>query len=184
MASRERAMRASIETRLALATRAADNLEQKIKDDANEIERIGALLDDVRSQLEKQQESLAALYQRTATALPAGESATLEAQIREMRERISGLTNLIGRLTLGRHQIISDLAATHRLREAQSNAVADAQFRKNSLNETRISLPPTLMPATNSTRRTRSLLLVAFAVSLLAGFGVVVMSHNMGTRSM
>jgi hypothetical protein len=182
LAPRERALRESIETRMTLATRAADDLEQQIRDDANEIGRFGALLNDLRSQLEKQQENLATLYQRTAVALPAGESAPLEAQIREMHERISDQIKLIGELTVERSQIIRTLAATHRLSAVQRNDVADAKFEKNSFNETRISLPPTLMPATNSTTRRRSLFLLAFAVSLLAGFGVVVMSHNMGVR--
>ena len=47
----------------------------------------------------------------------------------------------------------------------------------------RYLLPPALMPAMKPTvTRWLSLLLVAFAVSLLAGFGTVVMSHNLGTR--
>ena len=56
------------------------------------------------SQLEKQRENLATLYQRTATALPAGESAALEAQIRELHEQISSQTALLGQLTLERSQ--------------------------------------------------------------------------------
>jgi len=182
LAPRARALREGNETRIALATKAADNLEQQIKDDSNEIDRIGVLADDLRSQLGKQRENLAALYQRTATAPPAGESATLEAQIRELHEQISGQTNLIGRLTLERSQFIRDLTATRRLREAQGKAVADAQFEKNGFKETHISLPPALMPAMEPTKRRLTLLLVALAVSLLAGFGTVVMSHNMGTR--
>ena len=181
LAPRTKALREGIETRIALATKAADNLEQRIKDDSNEIDRIGVLADDLRSQLGKQRENLAALYQRTATALPAGDSAKLEAEIRELHEQISSQTDLIGLLTLERSQFIHDLAASRRLREAQGRAVADAQFEKNSFRETQISLPPALMPA-EPTRRRLSLLLVAFVVSLLAGFGTVVMFHNLGTR--
>ena len=181
LAPRARALRESIETRIALATKAADSLEQQIKDDSNEIDRIGVLADDLRSQLEKQRQNLAALYQRTVTS-PAGESATLEAQIRELHEQISGQTNLIGRLTLERSQFIRDLAATRRLRAVQGKAVADAEFEENGFKETHISLPPALMPATEPAKRRFSLLLVALAVSLLAGFGTVVMSHNMGVR--
>ena len=183
MAPRERAIRESIETRMALATRAADDIEQQTKDAANEIGRIGVLLNDLRGQLERQQENLSALYQRTATALPAGEGATLELQMRGMQERISAQTNLIGTLTLERSEIIRTLVTTYRLSAEQRNAVADAQFGQKSFNQTRVSLPPTLMPATNSTTRRRSLLLVAFVISLLAGIGVVVMSHNMRARN-
>jgi hypothetical protein len=179
---RATALREGIETRMALATKAAGNLEQQIKDDSTEIDRIGILADDLGGQLGKQRENLAALYQRTATAAPAGESAMLEAQIRELQEQISGQTSLIGRLTLGRSEFIRDLGAMRRLHEAQSRAVADAQFEKNGFTETHISLPPTLMPAMEPQKRRLTLLLVAFAVSLLVGFGTVVMSHNMGTR--
>lgn len=179
---RTRALREGIDTRIALATKAADNLEQQIKDDSSEIDRIGVVADDLRSQLGKQRENLAALYQRTVTAPLAGESAALEAQIRELHEQISGQTNLIGRLTLERSQLIRDLAATRRLRDAQGKAVADAQLEKNGFNETHISLLPERMPAMEPTKRRPALLLVALAVSLLAGFGTVVMSHNIGTR--
>lgn len=181
LAPRTRALREGIETRIALATKAADNLEQQIKDDSNEIDRIGVLADDLRNQLEKQRENLAALYQRTATS-SAGEKASLEAQIRELHEQLSSQTNLIGRLTLERSQFIRDLAATRRLREAQGKAVADAQFEENGFKETHISLPPALMPAMEPTKRRLTLLLVALAVSLLAGIGTVVMSHNLGIR--
>lgn len=182
LAPRARALREAIAARIALATKASDNLEQQIKDDENEIERIGVLTDDLRGQLEKQRANLAALYQRTGAALQPGESTTLEAHIRELHEQISSQTNLIGSLTLERSRFIRDLATTRRLREAQGKAVADAQFEKNSFNETHISLPPALMPAAESAKRRLSLLLVAFAVSLLAGFGTVVLSHNIGTR--
>ncbi len=182
LAPRARALRESIETRIALATKAADGLDQQTKDDANEIERLSALTDDLRGQLEKQRASLAALYQRTGTELQQGESNTVEAHIRELHEQISSQTNLIGNLLLERSDVTRDLAATRRLRDTQGKAVADTQFEKNSFNETHISLPPALIPAAEPGKRRFSLLLVALAVSLLAGFGTVVMLHNMGVR--
>lgn len=182
LAPRARLLREGIATRIALATAASDSLEQQIKDDANEIERVSALIDDLRGQLEKQRASLAALYQRTGTELQPGESSKVEAQIRELQEQISGKTNLIGNLIFERSDVTRDLATTRRLHDAQGKAVADAQFEKNSFNETRISLPPALTPAAESTKRRLSLLLVAFAVSLMAGFGTVVLSQNIGTR--
>ena len=181
LAPRARTLREGIANRLTLASRVADDLKQQIKDDGSEIDRIGALTEDLRGQLEKQRANLAALYQRIATA-QAGDSAVLEAQIREQREQISSQTNLMGNLILERSDVARDLATMRRLRDTQDKAVADAQFEKDSFNETRISLPPALMPATKSKKRRLSLLLVAFVVSLLAGFGTVVMSHNMGTR--
>jgi hypothetical protein len=182
LAPRTQALRESIATRSDLATKASDSLELQIKGDANEIERISAITDDMRGQIEKQRASLSALYQRTGTALQPGESTVVEAHIRELHEQISSQTNLIGKLILERSDVTRDLATTRRLRDAQGKAVADAQFEKNSFNETHISLPPALMPATKTTTRRLSLLLIAFAVSLLAGFGTVVMSQNMGAR--
>jgi hypothetical protein len=182
LAPRARALREAIGARTALATEASDNLEQQIKDDGGEIERIGVLTEDLRGQLEKQRVNLAALYQRTGTALQPGERTTLEAHIRELHEQISNQTNLIGNLTLERSRFVHDLATTRRLREAQGKAIAEAQFEKNSFNDTHISLPPALMPAAEPTTRRLSLLLVAVAVSLLAGFGTVVLLHNMGVR--
>jgi hypothetical protein len=184
LAPRGRALRESIATRIALATKASDSLEQQMKDDANEIERISALTDDLRGQLERQRTSLATLYQRTGTALQPGESSMVEAHIRELHEQISSQTNLIGNLILERSDVTRDLATTRRLRDAQAKAVADAQFEKASFSETHISLPPAIMPAAEPAKRRLSLLLVAFAVSLLAGFGTVVMFQNMGTRKL
>jgi hypothetical protein len=182
LAPRARTLRESIANRLALASKVADDIEQQIKDDGNEIDRIGALTEDLRSQIEKQRANLAALYQRIPTA-QAGDSAMLEAEIREQREQISSQTNLMGNLILERSNVARDLATMRRLRDRQAEAVADAQFEKNGFKETHISQPPALMPATESVRRRRfSLLVVAFAVSLLVGFGTIVMSHNMGAR--
>jgi hypothetical protein len=182
LAQRAQALRESIATRIILATKASGSLEQQMKDDANEIERLSALTDDLRGQMEKLRASLAALYQRTGAELQPGESGMVEAHIRELHEQISSQTNLISNLILERSNVTRGLATTRRLFDAQAKAVADAQFEKNSFNETRISLPPALMPATKTTTRRLSLLLIAFAVSLLAGFGTVVMSQNMGTR--
>jgi|SRR5665213_1380508 len=182
LAPRAAALRANIVTRLALATKASDTLELQIKEDENEIKRIGTLTDDLRDQLEKQRASLAALYQRTGTGLQPGESSMVEAQIRELHEQISSLTNLIGKLTLDRSDITRDVATTRRLRDAQAKAIADVQFETNGFNETHLSLQPTLMPAIKPTTRRLSLLLIALAVSLLAGIGTVVMFQNMGAR--
>jgi hypothetical protein len=182
LAPRAQALRESIAIQIALATKASGSLEQQMKDDANEIERLTALTDDLSGQLGRLRASLATLYQRTGTELQPGESSMVEARIRELHEQISSQTNLIGNLILKRSDVTRDLAGTRRLFDAQGKAVAVAQFEKNGFNETRISLPSALMPATESKKRRLSLLLVAFVVSLLAGFGTVVMSHNMGTK--
>jgi hypothetical protein len=180
LAPRSRALRENIATQLALAAKTFDDLGQQIKDDANEIERIGANIVDLRGQTEKQRQTLAALYQHSGGTLQPIESALVEAQIRELQDQISSQTNVVGNLTRERSDLARDLSATIRQRDLQSEAVADAQFRKNSFDETHISLPPTMAPSSN--KRQLSLLLVASVVSLLAGFGTVVMSHNMGTR--
>jgi len=181
LASRTQALRESITARISLAKRAADNLEQQIKADANEIDRISALSDDLQGQLQRQRASLGELYQRTGTALQPGEGTIVELHIREMQEQISRQMTLIGNLVLERFNVTSDLAKTRRHYEAQGRTIADTQFEQNSFSETRISLPPSSTPAsTAATSRRLSLLLVAFAISVLAGFGTVVLLHNIG----
>jgi hypothetical protein len=177
LAPRAHTLRESIAAQISLATKASDNLEQQIKANANEIERISALSDDLRGQLEKQRANLTALYQHTGAALQPGENITVEAQIRELREQITSQTNLIASLTLEHSDLIRDLATTRSLYDEQSRAVADAQFKQNSFTETRILLPPSVIPATTTSRRL-SLLLIAFAISVLAAFGTVVLLHD------
>jgi uncharacterized coiled-coil protein SlyX len=180
---RARALRESIATRIALANAASDDLEQQIKHDASEIEHIGVLIKDLRGEIEKNRASLAPLYQRTGTALQSSESTTIEAHIRELQDQISSQMNVIGNLILERSDLTRDLTVARHLREAQVQAIADAQFEKNSFDETHISLPPSLTPETRDATRRVGLLFVAFTVSLLSAFGLVVLSHNMSTRS-
>ena len=182
LAPHEQALRENLAARIALATRALDDLDQQIKLDASEIERINAVTDDLRSQIEQRRASLTALYQRTGTEMQPAESSTLQTQIRQLNEQISSQTNLIGNLALERSDVARELATTRRLRDAQVKAVAEAQFQKNSFSGTHISLPPALMPATESEKRRPRLLLVALVVSLLAGFGTVVLLHNTGVN--
>jgi hypothetical protein len=178
---RSRALREAIAARISLAARASDSLALQIKADAKEVELIGTLSDDLRVQLEKQRANLAALYQRTGMELQPSESATVEAHIRELHEQISSQTTLIGSLSLERSHLTRELGATHRLYDAQARAVADAQFEQSSFIETHISLPPSSVPATRGSRRL-SLLVVAFALSVMAGFGAAVLLHNLGAR--
>jgi hypothetical protein len=183
LAARARALRESIAARISLATRASENLEQQIRADTREIERISALSDDLRGQLENERANLAALYQRTGMALQSGESTAVEAQIRELREQIKSQTSLTGSLALERSNLIRDFATTRHLYDAQARALAEAQFEQNSFDETRISLQPTLTSATTTaTSRLLSLLLVAFVVSLLVALGAVLLLHNVAER--
>jgi predicted nucleic acid-binding Zn-ribbon protein len=181
LAPRARVLREGIATRISLAKRASDNLEQQIKADASEIERISALGDVLRGQIENLRANLATLYRRAGLAQQPDESSTLEAKIRELQDQISAQTTLIGSLTLERSRLTHEFAAARRQYEAQARAIADAQFEQNSFNETQISLPPSLMPAPTPSRRL-SLLLVAFAISVLAGFGTVVLLYNFTAR--
>jgi|GEM_PF-2886819 len=181
LAPRTRALREGIAARIYLATKASDSLEQQIKADANEVERISALSEDMRRQLEHQRTNLAALYQRTGMALQPAESATIEAHIRELHEQMSSQTTLIGSLTLERSHLTREVAATRRQYEAQARAVADAQFEQNSFNETRVSLPPSSLPEKTISVRF-SLLSIAFTISLLAAFGTVVLLHKVAGR--
>ena len=180
---RARALRENITTRISLARKVSENLEQQIKADASEIGRINALSNDLQGQIENQRAHLATLYQRTAAALQPGESATVEAHIRELQAQISTQTNLVANLMRERSDLTRDLAKTQRQYEEQDKAVVDAQFEENSFRETRISLLPALMSApTRTAYRRLNLLLAALAVSVLAGFGTVVLLHNFVAR--
>jgi hypothetical protein len=181
LAPRGRASSEAIATRIALATKASDNLQQQIEADSNEIDSISALTVDLRGQLEKQRANLAALYQRAGTTLPPDESATIEAQIRELNEKISNQTTLIGNMTLERSQLVRELATTRRQSEVQARAIADAKFEQKSLVETRLSLRPSLMPAATASHRL-SLLFIALAISVLVAIGIVTLLHNADTR--
>jgi chorismate mutase len=184
LASRAQALREDIAARVSLAKRASDNLEQQIKEDLHEIDRVTAITDDLRGQVQTERASLAALYQRTGTALQPGESTTIEAHIRELRDHISSQTNLIGNLMRERFDLTNDVAKTRREYQAQSKTITEAQFEQNSFNETRISLPPSSMPASTATSRRISFLLVAFVISVLSGFGTVVLLHNFRMRKL
>jgi len=181
LAPRARALRESIAARNSLAKGALGNLDQQVKDDTTEIERTNALADDLRSQLEKQRVALAGLYQRTGTATQPSETAIVEAHIRELHEQISSQTSLMGRLTLERADLTRDVARARRQYEAQTEALAEAQLKQKMFNETRISLPPSLMPA-RSASRSLSLLVVALAISILVAFGIVVLLHKIAER--
>jgi hypothetical protein len=172
-----RAWRENVASEMSIATKASDSLEQRIKADEDEIKRIGALGDDLQGQLENQRANLAKLYQRAGTPLQPGEIIVLEAQIRELNEQIASQTKLIGGFALQRTELTWDIGAARRLYEMQVKATADAKFDQNSFSETHVSLPPSLIPAPTNSRRL-SLLLVAFTISVLAGFGTVVLFHN------
>ncbi len=181
IAARSYALRENNATRIVLTNKVADNLEQQIRENQNEINRLGALIDDLRALFEKKQEALAALYQHSGTPLAAGDSTSLEARIRELQEQLSSQATLAANLTAERTSFYRDLAATRRLRDAQGSAIAEAQFEKNSFNDAHISQLATVSPVTQTSRLV--LLLLAFAVSVLAGFGTVVMAYNRGVRN-
>jgi hypothetical protein len=180
LAPRERALREQIATQLTLSSKILDNLEQQIKDKASELERLEAIAGDLNGQVQRQQQTLTALYQHVGNAPQSGELVLLEAQIRELQERISSQTDLMNKLTLEQLRLRTDFAASILRRDSQSEAVAQAQFGKSNLIETHVLLPPTI--ATSSSGSKRDLFLVALIVSLMTGFGTVVMFHNMGAK--
>jgi len=180
-APRAQALRENIAANIASATKASDNLGQEVSSAVKEIERINALSDGLRGQIESQRGNLATLYQRAGVAQQPGERSTVEAQIRELQEQISSQTSLMGRLTLERADLTRDVARARRQYEAQTEALAEAQLKQKTFNETRISLPPSLMPA-RSASRSLSLLVVALAISILVAFGIVVLLHKIAER--
>jgi hypothetical protein len=178
-APRAQTLRASIAAQIASLSEISANLQQQVKDDVHELERLGALTDDLRDQIEKQRANLAELYQRSGTALHSSENVGVENQIRGLREQISSQTNFLSSLGLERSRLTRDLPFTRRLAETQAKAIADARIEQNTLSETRVSLPPALMPATTTLMSRRlGLLLVAFVISVLVGLGTVILRHH------
>jgi hypothetical protein len=181
-APRVQLLRDGTAMRIASATKASDELDQQIKAITADIERISAFSDSLRGQIENQRANFPTLYQRAGAAQQSGERSTIEAEIRGLHEQISSQTTLLGTLTLERTHLTRDLASTRRQHEAQIKALGDAQFEQTSFNETRISLPPSLMPATTAPSRRRGLLCVALVISVLVGLGTVVLLHNVVER--
>jgi hypothetical protein len=179
---RVQALREGIATKIASAIMAFDDVKQEVTGAAREIEHISPLIEGLRGQIENERANLATLYQRAGAAQQPAERSTLEAQIRELQEQISTHTNLMGELTLERAHLTRDLAATRRLYEQQTKAVADVQLEQKMFSETHISLPPSLMPPPTTKSRGLSLLVVAFAISILVAFGTVVLVHNIAER--
>jgi hypothetical protein len=179
-APRTLAIREDISSRIVLVTQASGDLEQQIRADNIEIDRITALSDDLRSQIENQRANLATLNQHAGTEQRAAE--TDQTQTRELQGQIAGLTTLMSNLMLEHSHLTRDLAEAHRRHEAKTSELADAQFRLKMLSETHISLPPSLMPALSTSRRP-ALLIIALVVSVLAAFGVIVLLYNTRERN-
>lgn len=182
-APRAKALRGDIAEKIALAKSTSGDLEQEVSGTVKQIERFSTLSDDLRSQIEEQRAYLATLYKSAGTPEQSGDRAGIDFQIRKLQEQILGQTTLLGNLTQERYRLTHEIAEMRRLYEAQTKAVADAQTEQNMFAESQVSLPPAVIPAmTPAVTRWLSLLLVAFAISVLAGFGTVVLAHNIGVR--
>ncbi len=181
-ATRTQALRQDISARIVLATQVSSNLEQQIGADTIEIDRIAALTDDVRGQIENQRENLATLNRHVGSEQQSAEPSGDQTQTRELQGQISRLTTLMGNLILEHSHLTRELAETHRQYETKTSELADAQFRLKMLSETRISLPPSLMPA-SSASRWPALLTVALVASILAAFGAVALLYNTTERN-
>jgi uncharacterized protein YceH (UPF0502 family) len=176
---RGQALSESTKARVSLAEKNSESLRQQIKVELNEMDILNNLTSDLRRQVEDLRARLATLYRRVGSSQQqSGESAPLEAQIRELNEQISAQTSLIGNLTIKGSDLARDLARTRRQSEMQDQDLAEAKFEQISLRETRIALPPTRTFTQGEQSRRFNFLLIAAAVSVLAGFGAVALTHN------
>ncbi len=170
LALRAQVLHGGLANQVALATRASGTLEKQIAADAAEIERIDTLSDDLRGQIENRRADLAR-YPRTGT------SERSEAETRELQGALSNQTALLANLTLEHSRFTRDLASARGQHDVHDKTIADGQLAQTSFNDTQVSLPPSLMPASSKSRRL-GLLFVALVASILVAFGTVVLVDN------
>lgn len=143
----------------------------------SEIEANGARAETIRKQLEDYRTELSTKFQRAAPLKSQDERITVEAEIRELRDQISLLQALAKEVSTERSRAIRDLAEIRRQTEDQSKTIASTERDKQLLGETRITLPPSLIPLPLGPRRL-FFLFGALAVSILAAFGTVILLHR------
>jgi hypothetical protein len=171
LAPRARALRENIASRVALGTKASENLERQVKDTSREIERIDVFTSNLQRQSEAHQANLAP---RDPPASQTGETGADQARARELREAIASQSTLAGKLMLERIKLVRDLTTAERQQTAQTATLVSAEFEQTNFKEPQISQMPTLMPVRNVWDRP-SLLLIALAISILTAFGAVVL---------
>jgi DNA repair exonuclease SbcCD ATPase subunit len=181
-APRAQAVRERLAERINLAQKAAGTLEQQIDADVKEVERIDAVSENLRNQIDRLQTDVTKLDRGTGVGRP-NEGSTNDAPV-HAHELISNQITLIAKmtlianLTLERSRLTQDLETLRSRYDARISSIAQAQSEAKTIAEARVSLPPFSLPLATGSRRLR-LLFVAFVSSILIAFGTVVLLHNL-----
>jgi hypothetical protein len=168
------AVRTGLDIKIGSARRTSTDLLDQSNALKAEIEETGLRAEAIRKQLDINRTELSSKYQRAAPIKNTDERVTIEAEIRELRDQISTEESLGKDVATERSRAIRDLAEIRRQIEDQTKIFANAERDKTLLNETRTTLPPSLIPLPLGPRRI-FLLLAALAVSILLAFGTAVM---------
>jgi hypothetical protein len=176
-----KALRDYVVAKIASASRTSANFAEQIKAITDQIESSGARSSDLRKQAEISRAALAAKFQNLGTLQNSDERSAAEAAIRELREQIRGLESSGNDLATERSDLIRRLAEATRQNEEQLKAIDNARNEQRLLTETRVSLPPSLIPIPTGPRRLL-LLVAALAVSLLLAFGTAVLLVKLEER--
>jgi hypothetical protein len=177
------AVRTGLDIKIDSARRTSADLLDQSKALVAEIEEAGLRAEAIRKQLDTNRTELSAKFQRAAPIKSTDERVTIEAEIRELRDQISTEESLGKDVATERSRAIRDLAEIRRYAEDQAKIIASAERDKAVLNETRTTLPPSLIPLPLGPRRI-FVLLAALAVSILLAFGTAAMSARFGGRKL
>ena len=176
-----KALRDYVAAKITSASRTSANFVEQIKAITDQIESSGARSTDLRKQLEISRVELTAKFQNLGAMQSSDERNAAEATIRELREQIRGIETSGNDLATERSNLIRQLAEANRQNEDQLKAIDNARNEQRLLNETRVSLPPSLIPIPTGPRRLL-LLVAALAVSLLLAFATAVLLVKLAER--
>jgi len=171
------ALRKSVAAKVASANRASRDLVQQTRDFESQIQTLSASAEELKKQIGSRQSELTTAFKNTANSNSAEERAVKETVVRELREQIGSLLVLTRDTDTQRLGMARALVDIKRQNEEQLKAAADGERELETISDTRVLLPPSVIPVSIGPRRL-SLLLAGFFLSLMAAFGTVVVLYN------
>jgi len=171
------ALRKSVAAKVASANRASRDLVQQTRDFESQIQTLSASAEELKKQIGSRQSELTTAFKNTANSNSADERAVNETVVRELREQIGSLLVLTRDTDTQRLGMARALVDIKRQNEEQLKAAADGERELETISDTRVLLPPSVIPVSIGPRRL-SLLLAGFFLSLMAAFGTVVVLYN------
>jgi hypothetical protein len=174
-------IREGFNVKIESARRSAAGLEEQANLIKRHLDDTAGRSESLQRQIEAFRTELAGRYQRAAATQNAADRATVEAEIRELREQIASGTTVDREITADRSNSIRDLAEITRLKEEQSRTLGLAERDRRMTTDMRILLAPSLVPLPIRPPRIY-LLLGALVVSCLIALGIVVFLYSRAER--